>query len=192
MVDNLNWVITLTKNLGESRIIQTYLKKKYGKFHNLTVDAEKALQSRIIQDHKKEDIRRMLNRIEGSINIAKDTQSLTVQPFSFFMVLLTAFSSVTVGMVTASLNLFNGLLNKYIGDKEITKDQLIQMINSLDMTPIFKSAILAVAAPFVVIILWWIFFFKRTTKKIDKNYVAYTLLKECIEEYDKVKIEIIV
>lgn len=168
-------------------MILTYLKNRYGKIYNLTMGEEKELQETIILDHDIDDLNRMLKRVEGSINIAKDSQTLNVQPFSFFMVLITAFSSATVGLVAASITMFNSFIGKYLDDKEIKKDEILNMMNSINFSPIFQSVAKSIAVPFIIVFFTWFLFYWRSTAKIDKRYNVYVLLKECIEYYDKVK-----
>ncbi|WP_063623057.1 hypothetical protein [Bacillus halotolerans] len=177
----------MTRNLGESKVILTYLENRYGKIFNLTMDEEKELQKTIILDHEEDDLKKMFNRVEGAINIAKDSQSLNVQPFSFFMVMITVLSSAAVGVLTASMALLNSIFGKYLDDKKMSKKEISDLLTSLDFTPVFHSVIWAVAIPFLIVLIVWGLYHRSVTKNIDKRYSVYILLKECIDDYDKIK-----
>ncbi|MGM0947879.1 MAG: hypothetical protein ACQEWT_03280 [Bacillota bacterium] len=177
----------MTRNLGESKIILTYLENRYGKIHNLTMDEEKELQKTIILDHEKSDLKKMFNKAEGAINISKDSQSLHVQPFSFFMVMITVLSSAAVGVLSPAIGLLNSIYGKYIEDKKLNKEEISGLLDSLDFTPIFQSVLWAVAIPFFIVLIAWFLFYRRETAKIDKRYTIYVLLKECIDDYARIK-----
>ncbi|AWQ14349.1 MULTISPECIES: hypothetical protein [Bacillus] len=181
------WGDNMSRNFGESKGIRTYLENRYGKIHNLTIDEEKELQKTIILDHEEDDLKRMFNKAEGAINISKDSQSLHVQPFSFFMVMITVLSSAAVGVFSSAMGLLNSIYGKYIDGKKLSKEQISGLLDSLDFTPIFRSVLWAVAIPFFIVLIAWFFFYRRETAKIDKRYIIYVLLKECIDNYDKIK-----
>lgn len=177
----------MTRNLGESKIILTYLENRYGKIFNLTMDEEKELQKTIILDHEEDDLNKMFNRVEGAINIAKDCQALNVQPFSFFMVMITVISSAAIGVFTAFMALLNSIFGKYLDGEKMNKKELSNLLTSLDFTPVFHSVIWAIAIPFLVVLIVWGLYHRRVTKNIDKRYSVYVLLKECIDDYEKIK-----
>ncbi|WP_114150684.1 hypothetical protein ACCO40_06610 [Bacillus spizizenii] len=177
----------MSRKLGESRVILNYLENRYGKIYNLTMDEEKELQKSIILDHDKDDLKKMFNRVEGSINIAKDSQALNVQPFSFFMAMITVFSSASVGLIAAFMTMLNSLFGKYLDGEDIKKDEISDLLNSFDFSSIYYPVVWSIAGPFVVVLIYWLFFYRRTTAKIDKRYYVNVLLKECIDDYEKVK-----
>lgn len=79
----------LTRNYNEAKSTIKYLKKRYGKFYNLTNDGQKELQKSIILDHNKDDLNRMLRRIKVDIEVAKDTQAISVlPPYNFLLVMI--------------------------------------------------------------------------------------------------------
>lgn len=176
----------MTRNYNEAKTTIKYLENRYGKFYNLTNDGQKELQKSIILDHNKDDLNRMLRRIKGGIEVAKDTQAINVQPFSFFMVMIAALSSASIGIMTAAMAFLNSVFSKYLDTKDLTKMDASELLNIIDFATVIRTTILAVGVPFILIFVIWGIQHRVLTKNVDKRYIIKIFLEECLEDYNKV------
>ncbi|EMI13910.1 hypothetical protein C883_3278 [Bacillus stratosphericus LAMA 585] len=176
----------MTRNYNEAKTTIKYLENRYGKFYNLTNDGQKELQKAIILDHNKDDLNRMLRRIKGGIEVAKDTQAINVQPFSFFMVMIAALSSASIGIMTAAMAFLNSVFSKYLDTKDLTKMDASELLNVIDFATVIRTTILAVGVPFILIFVIWGIQHRVLTKNVDKRYIIKIFLEECLEDFNKV------
>lgn len=68
--------------------------------HKNTFDEDLKLQKDIILDHDKDELNRMLKRIEASIEVEKDTQTLYSQPISILLVMITVMMSAGMAIIS--------------------------------------------------------------------------------------------
>ncbi|MGS0929534.1 hypothetical protein [Bacillus safensis] len=176
----------MTRNYNEAKTTIKYLENRYGKFYNLTNDEQKELQKSIILDHNKDDLNRMLRRIKGGIEVAKDTQAINVQPFSFFMVMIAALSSASIGIMTAAMAFLNSVFSKYLDTKDLTKMDASELLNVIDFATVIRTTILAVGVPFILIFVIWGLQHRVLTRNVDKRYIIKIFLEECLEDFNKV------
>lgn len=186
VVDKLMGGENMTRNYNEAKTTIKYLENRYGKFYNLTNDGQKELQKAIILDHNKDDLNRMLRRIKGGIEVAKDTQAINVQPFSFFMVMIAALSSASIGIMTAAMAFLNSVFSKYLDTKDLTKMDASELLNVIDFATVIRTTILAVGVPFILIFVIWGIQHRVLTKNVDKRYIIKIFLEECLEDFNKV------
>ncbi|EKF36683.1 hypothetical protein [Bacillus xiamenensis] len=118
----------MTRKLGESKAVTTYLKgrykKNYKKIIKTTFDEDVKLQNDIILDHDKDELNRMLKRIEASIELEKDTQTLYNQPFSIILVMITVMSSTGMAIISIFMNIFG----KYLDSEDINSEDLLNSL----------------------------------------------------------------
>ena len=176
----------MTRNYNEAKTTIKYLENRYGKFYNLTNDEQKELQKSIILDHNKDDLNRMLRRIKGGIEVAKDTQAINVQPFSFFMVMIAALSSASIGIMTAAMAFLNSVFSKYLDTKDLSKMDASELLNVIDFATVIRTTVLAVGVPFILIFVIWGLQHRVLTRNVDKRYIIKIFLEECLEDYNKV------
>ncbi|AVM25555.1 hypothetical protein [Bacillus pumilus] len=181
----------LTRNYNEAKSTIKYLEKRYGKFYNLTNDGQKELQKSIILDHNKVDLNRMLRRIKGGIEVAKDTQAINVLPYNFLLVMIASLGSAGVAMLTGRMLFLNSVFNKYLDSKEVSKTEASDILNAIDFGSIIQIGVLAVSLPFFIIFIVWGFHSKSLTKDVDKSYTIKIFLEECLEDYNKVTQQVI-
>lgn len=185
-VDKIMGGENMTRNYNEAKTTIKYLENRYGKFYNLTNDEQKELQKSIILDHNKDDLNRMLRRIKGGIEVAKDTQAINVQPFSFFMVMIAALSSASIGIMTAAMAFLNSVFSKYLDTKDLTKMDASELLNVIDFATVIRTTILAVGVPFILIFVIWGLQHRVLTRNVDKRYIIKIFLEECLEDFNKV------
>lgn len=181
----------MTRKLGESKDVTKYLKgrykKKYKKILKTTFDEDVKLQKDIILDHDKDELNMMLKRIEASIEVEKDTQSLYSQPFSIILVMVTVMMSASMAMVSSFMSLLNNIFGKYLDSQDIKKINFNELFNSLSsFKPVIQYVLVSAAVPFLVLMVFWICIYKKRHKSIGRLYATLVLLEECIENYDKV------
>ncbi|KKD42547.1 hypothetical protein MHB66_08630 [Bacillus sp. FSL L8-0167] len=182
----------LTRNYNEAKSTIKYLKKRYGKFYNLTNDGQKELQKSIILDHNKDDLNRMLRRIKVDIEVAKDTQAISVlPPYNFLLVMIASLGSAGVAMLTGGMLFLNSVFSKYLDSKEVSKTEASDILNAIDIGSIIQIGVIAVSLPFFIIFIVWGFHSKSVTKDVDKNYIIKILLEECLEDYNKVTQQVV-
>lgn len=182
----------LTRNYNEAKSTIKYLKKRYGKFYNLTNDGQKELQKSIILDHNKDDLNRMLRRIKVDIEVAKDTQAIRVlPPYNFLLVMIASLGSAGVAMLTGGMLFLNSVFSKYLDSKEVSKTEASDILNAIDIGSIIQIGVIAVSLPFFIIFIVWGFQSKSVTKDVDKNYIIKILLEECLEDYNKVTQQVV-
>lgn len=140
----------LTRNYNEAKSTIKYLKKRYGKFYNLTNDGQKELQKSIILDHNKDDLNRMLRRIKVDIEVAKDTQAISVlPPYNFLLVMIASLGSAGVAMLTGGMLFLNSVFSKYLDSKEVSKTEASDILNAIDIGSIIQIGVIAVSLPFL-------------------------------------------
>lgn len=176
----------MTRNYNEAKTTMKYLENRYGKFYNLTNDGQKELQKSIILDHNKDDLNRMLRRIKGGIEVAKDTQEINVKPYNFFMVMIASLGSAGVAMLTGGMLFLNSVFSKYLDSKAVSKMEASDILNVIDFGSIIQIGILAVGLPFLLILAIWGFHSNKLAKNVDKRYIIKIFLEECLEDYNKV------
>ncbi|KDE29901.1 hypothetical protein [Bacillus altitudinis] len=177
----------LTRNYNEAKTTIKYLEKRYGKkIYNLTIDGQKELQRLIILDHNKDDLKRMLRRIKSDIEIAKDTQSINVLPFNFFMVMIGTLGSASIGTMSFLFILINSLYNKYLETIDLSNVEVSELTNFIDFTSILRLMIIVICIPFLVILVIWGFEHKKLTSNVDKRYFIFILLEECLEFHNNI------
>ncbi|MEH7234403.1 hypothetical protein V7070_19515, partial [Bacillus safensis] len=177
----------MTRKLGESRYVTKYLKDRYKKkykkmLYKTTFDEDVKLQKDIILDHDKDELDMMLKRIEASIDVEKDTQTLYSQPFSIILVMITVMMSASMAMVSSFMSLMSNIFGKYLDSKDIKKINFNELFNSLSsFTPVIQYVLVSAAVPFLVLMFFWNFIYKRRQKSIGRLYATLVLLEECIE-----------
>ncbi|MGD7063259.1 hypothetical protein ACQCU3_17380 [Bacillus altitudinis] len=176
----------MTRNYNEAKTTMKYLENRYGKFYNLTNDGQKELQKSIILDHYKDDLNRMLRRIKGDIEVAKDTQTVNVQPYNFLLVMIASLGSAGVAMLTGGMLFLNSVFSKYLDSKAVSKMEASDILNAIDFGSIIQIGVIAVSLPFFVIFIVWGFHSKKLTKDVDKRYIIKIFLEECLEDYNKI------
>ncbi|PRS61104.1 hypothetical protein C6344_04180 [Bacillus sp. GBSW19] len=178
----------MTRKLGEAKYVKSYLEHRYGKIYNTTFDDDVELQKTIILEHDKDQLNRLLKRIEASISIEKDTQTLFSQPFSIILVMITVMMSAGMAMVSSLMSFMSSIFGKYLDSKDVKEINFDELFNSLsDFTPVIRYALSISFVPFLFLIIFWYFSYKRQKKFVGKLYVILVLLEECIEHYDEVK-----
>lgn len=174
----------MTKKLGESKSVTTYLKGRYKKIYKkiikTTFDEDVKLQNDIILDHDKDELNRKLKRIEASIEIEKDTQTLYNQPFSIILVMITVMSSTGMAIISIFMNFFG----KYLDRKDINPEELLNSLQGF--IPSIQYLLSSVGLTFLILICFWVWAYQRRIKSIGRLYATLVLLEECIENYDKV------
>ncbi|MGI1832955.1 hypothetical protein [Bacillus altitudinis] len=182
----------MTRKLGESKYAIKYLtgryKKKYKKMlHKNTFDEDLKLQKDIILDHDKDELNRMLKRVEASIEVEKDTQTLYSQPISILLVMITVMMSAGMAIISNFFSLMSNIYGKYLDSKDIKKINFNELFNSLnDFTPVIQYVLVSAGVPFLILIVFWNCSVKRRKKSIGRLYTTLALLEDCIENYDKV------
>ncbi|MEK5265568.1 hypothetical protein [Bacillus sp. FSL R7-0166] len=181
----------MTRKFGESKYANKYLEDRYGKIYNLTFDCNEELKKSIILDHDKDQLKRMLKRVEATINIEKDTQTLFSQPYSIILVMITVMMSAGMAMISSLMSFMSNIFGRFLDSKDVKKINFDELFNSIgDFTPVIQYALLIAFFPFLALIIYWYFSFKRNKKIIEKRYVLLILLRESLENYDDVKQQI--
>ncbi|MCM3045195.1 MULTISPECIES: hypothetical protein [Bacillus] len=181
----------MTRKLGESKGVTKYLKgrykKKYKKILKTTFDEDVKLQKDIILDHDKDELNMMLKRIEASIEVEKDTQSLYSQPFSIILVMVTVMMSASMAMVSSFMSLMNNIFGKYLDSQDIKKINFNELFDSLSsFKHVIQYVLISAAVPFLVLMVFWTCIYTKRHKSIGRLYATLVLLEECIENYDQV------
>ncbi|MCM3138159.1 MULTISPECIES: hypothetical protein [Bacillus] len=182
----------MTRKLGESKDVTKYLKGRYKKkykkiLYKTTFDEDVKLQKDIILDHDKDELNMMLKRIEASIEVEKDTQTLYSQPFSIILVMLTVMMSASMAMISSFMSLMSNIFGKYLDSKDIKKIDFNELLNSLyNFKPVIQYVLVSVAVPFLVLMVFWTCIYSKRHKSIGRLYATLVLLEECIENYEKV------
>ncbi|MCY8114087.1 hypothetical protein MOC36_15620 [Bacillus spizizenii] len=118
----------MTRKFGQSKYVKSYLENRYGKIYNLTFDEQTDLKKSIVMDHDKNDIERMLRRVNSSIEGAKDSQAIYNIPFTFFAVLLSIVASMAIALITVTLTSYNTLLKNYLGEEKLSKEEFLNWL----------------------------------------------------------------
>ncbi|WP_276736206.1 hypothetical protein [Bacillus sp. (in: firmicutes)] len=176
----------MTRNYDEAKKTIKYLEKRYGKFKRFSHGKQKEIQKSIILDHDKSDINRMFRKVEDDIEVAKDSQTINIQLFNFYMMMATSLLTAGIGLLSVIMLFFNNVYARYLDGKDLNEKKLLELLNPADFTPFIFIAILLFALPFILIFFVWKIQSKIWTNNIDKRYLIKTLLKECLENYNKV------
>lgn len=177
----------MIRKLGESKSVTKYLKGRYKKIYKTNFDENVVLQKKIILDHDKEELNRMLKRVKAAIEVEKDTQALNSQPFSIILVMITVMTSAGMAMITSFMSFISIIFGKYLDSKDVKEINFNDLFNSLtDFTPVIKYVLLISGLPFMILIVYWCFTYKRNRILINRLYKILVLLEECLEDYDKV------
>ncbi|KFI02023.1 hypothetical protein P8846_11080 [Bacillus spizizenii] len=177
----------MTRKFGQSKYVKSYLENRYGKIYNLTFDEQTDLKKSIVMDHDKNDIERMLRRVNSSIEGAKDSQAIYNIPFTFFAVLLSIVASMAIALITVTLTSYNTLLKNYLGEEKLSKEEFLNWLKSLDYSSVFQVAVFYVFLCFIVIAIAYGLYLYRMAGKIDKRYYLNDILQECKDEYEDLK-----
>ncbi|MCY7449239.1 hypothetical protein [Bacillus altitudinis] len=181
----------MTRKFGESKYANKYLEDRYGKIYKLTFDCNEELQKSIILDHDKDQLKRMLKRVEATINVEKDTQTLFSQPYSIILVMITVMMSAGMAMISNLMSIMSNIFGRFLDSKDVKKINFDELFNSIgDFTSVIEYALLIAFFPFLALIIYWYFSVKRNKKIIEKRYVLLILLRESLENYDVVKQQI--
>lgn len=177
----------MTIKFGEAKNVTKYLKGRYKKIYKTNFDEGVALQKKIILDHDKDELNRMLKRVEAAIEVEKDTQTLYSQPFSILLVMITVMMSTGMAMITTFMSFMNNIFGKYLDSKDVKEINFNDLFNSLDdFTPVIRYVLIISSLPFMILSVYWCFTYWRKRILIKRLYQILVLLKECIEYYDYV------
>ncbi|USK44664.1 hypothetical protein [Cytobacillus oceanisediminis] len=172
----------MKRDLSSTKNIIKYLEGRYGKFHNQTFCDDLTFIKNVKSDHTYEQLVMMKRRIDGSISVKKDANSMSINPITMLPVFLTLLITIILGFSTISSNaILSYLTNSVNLNREtMSQEQLTKIINSLNFTDIF-NVIMNYFGLFCIVILFSIFYLGGVQiKAISKLYTCSILLEEAI------------
>jgi len=175
---------------NDAKYIVEYLDERYKIGTKATMAEDEKFILNLIADHSKKDLEKMLRRIKSSISVSKDTSYVMNHPFSFLGIIISVFSTLVLAGLTLTSNTMLAYVNNYIKIHEeevIEKDQLKDIILSLDFSPLFTNILWTIIVIISSVIGSWIYLARRVKKRISKLYYYQDIIEEAIEDYENVK-----
>ncbi|MCY9339030.1 hypothetical protein MOF28_11800 [Bacillus haynesii] len=178
----------MDSNYEQEKSVKTYIKKRYGKIKGLTFKEHEKTVEKIIQDHSKVEIKRMLTFAQTTIDENNGHQSFFLVPYTILVSMLTVISSVIVSFVNTSVSSLNPLIQKLLADnqKKMTKEELIDWYKNLTFSDAYLTLSSYIAYGFVLVLVgFFTYFFIRVGLSADR-YRIKAIMQDCLDTYDEV------
>lgn len=178
----------MDSNYEQEKSVKTYIKKRYGKIKGLTFKEHEKTVEKIIQDHSKVEIKRMLTFAQTTIDENNGHQSFFLVPYTILVSMLTVISSVIVSFVNTSVSSLNPLIQKLLADnqKKMTKEELIDWYENLTFSDAYLALSSYIAYGFVLVLVgFFTYFFIRVGLSADR-YRIKAIMQDCLDTYDEV------
>lgn len=167
----------MIRNFKNSKVVISYLYKKYGKLHDQTIEDELYIIQSIKKDHSQEEIKMMKRRLMGSLDVIKENNSLFFQPITIMLSFITIASTFIVTMINSVQNYSSKAVDLY--PEEITKEEFTSMY---DYGPLFDLVMDNVTIAFAVTIFFWAGISLIYINRYKRRKNALILLEESIDE----------
>ncbi|MED7756103.1 hypothetical protein ABDI04_18010 [Bacillus licheniformis] len=181
----------MDSNYEQEKSVKTYIKKRYGKIKGLTFKEHEKTVEKIIQDHSKVEIKRMLTFAQTTIDENNGHQSFFLVPYTILVSMLTVISSVIVSFVNTSVSSLNPLIQKLLADnqKKMTKEELIDWYENLTFSDAYLALSSYIAYGFVLVLVgFFTYFFIRVGLSADR-YRIKAIMQDCLDTYDEVMVK---
>ncbi|MCY8470108.1 hypothetical protein MOD15_14025 [Bacillus haynesii] len=178
----------MDSNYEQEKSVKTYIKKRYGKIKGLTFKEHEKTVEKIIQDHSKVEIKRMLTFAQTTIDENNGHQPFFLVPYTILVSMLTVISSVIVSFVNTSVSSLNPLIQKLLADnqKKMTKEELIDWYKNLTFSDAYLALSSYIAYGFVLVLVgFFTYFFIRVGLSADR-YRIKAIMQDCLDTYDEV------
>ncbi|PAE17303.1 hypothetical protein CHH91_04670 [Virgibacillus sp. 7505] len=166
----------MSRNFKNSKVVVSYLYKKYGKLHGQTIEDEIYIIENIKRDHTQEELKMMKRRLNGSLDVIKESNALFYLPITIMLSFLTVMSTIIITMINSNTNYAGKAVDLY--KDEITKEEFMSMY---DYSSLFDLVMSNISIAFFTMILFWavvtIYFIARFRNR--KN--ALILIEESID-----------
>ncbi|MEC3613591.1 hypothetical protein, partial [Bacillus stercoris] len=129
-------------------------------------------------NHSKKEIKMMSKRLEGSVNLSRDTSHFNTIPFTIF-----------IGLFGGIVPLINGFLtyNSGIFDK-LNKGNLESIAESFNFfNGYYQISLCFLVALFYILFIYWIIQYKNKERFLTKVSGFKILIDECIEEIEEIE-----
>ncbi|MCY8987491.1 hypothetical protein [Bacillus atrophaeus] len=170
--------IKINSKFTDAKSIAKYLSKNYGKAYQENITFQENFKQGVINNHSKKEIKMMSKRLEGSVNLSRDTSHFNTIPFTIF-----------IGLFGGIVLLINGFLtyNSGIFDK-LNKGNLENIAESFHFfNGYYQISLCFLVALFYILFIYWVIQYKNKERFLIKVSGFIILIDECIEEIEETK-----
>ncbi|MCY7805161.1 hypothetical protein MOF48_15265 [Bacillus spizizenii] len=168
--------IKINSKFTDAKSIAKYLSKNYGKAYQENITFQENFKQGIINNHSKKEIKMMSKRLEGSVNLSRDTSHFNTIPFTIFIGLFGGIVPLINGFLTFNSRVFDNLNKGNI--KNIVES--FHFFNSF-----YQVSLYLLVALFYILFIYWVIQYKNKERFLIKISGFKTLIDECIEEIEE-------
>ena len=164
--------IKINSKFTDAKLIARYLFENYGKSY------QENFKQCIINNYSKKQIKMMSKRLEGSVNLSRDTSHVNTIPFTIF-----------IGLFGGIVPLINGFLTYNSGNfDKFNKGNLESIAEFFNFFNVYYQISLCfLVALFYILFIYWLIQYKNKERFLTKFFGFKILIDECIEEIEEIK-----